>query len=196
MLKPQQISNARSVQLIGKAAVSLITFHLSRRGYECVATTDNSSFGDLWIAMEDGVHAVEVKGSIADRWNIRSSQMGNVKFYGFVNIRNGACWLADKARVEAALVDRHKIQLFGMGKIEDLGALRLDLGFRTIAPFYDEKPAKFASGRRSARKVRKVMADGSIKEYIYPAYAETARAPYGGNGPVHNQEKSFPDQGS
>ncbi len=49
--------------LIGKAAVALVAYHLGRLGHEFAYTTDNSPLGDIWADIAGTKIGIEVKGT-------------------------------------------------------------------------------------------------------------------------------------
>ena len=175
MFEPQKLALGQQSNLIGKAAISLTTFHLARRGYDCIATTDNSSAGDLWVKVGAGVIPIEVKGSLQNQWSVRPSQMTNSQYIAFVGVGDGRCWLLPATSVMSFIIAnrprvRH-VEILTLRTVEGLNGCALHADFRAIYPIKRiPLDVEYFSRSTGRRVVRKTLADGTLKEYVYPSY--------------------------
>lgn len=149
--------------LIGKAAVSLLSFHLARRGIDFAPTTDSSSSGDIWADMGGGVVAIEVKGSVKGAWHVRAFQTDRIAHWVFVGISDARCWLVEGDKVRASLGGK-TTKVITLREIETMGGTPLHVG---APPVLAPRIPNMTIKARAARRVRKRLASGEVKEYVY-----------------------------
>ena len=139
-------------------------FHLSRRGHDCVLTTDSCGSGDIWMEAGGALRRIEVKGAARPVWAVRSVQFDTVELFAFANVADGTCWIVSTASLrEYSKIHKLKPRsCITLSQVEGLGGIRLDQGFRTFSQ------PKVVARYGSRRVMRKKMPDGTHKVYTYP----------------------------
>jgi hypothetical protein len=154
-----------AAHLLGKAGVGLVMFHFGRLGHEFTLTNEGSLAGDIWVDFGAGPEAVEVKSTWQQKWALRRKQAERVKWFALVNLSDGDCWLIRSADILAGW-ENVAAPLTVTGKrIIEMGAR----GLHHAAPVLSAaaKGAAPRTRRGGIRRVKKRLADGSIKIYEY-----------------------------
>lgn len=122
--------------LIGKAAVCLVSFHLARRGVDFAVTTDSASCGDLWADFGDGVVSIEIKSSVATKWNIRHTQATHKGLWAFVCITDTRCWLVNADTVHDAVkryrTGDYRNTVVTLNQVESMNGIPLHAGLPVL----------------------------------------------------------------
>jgi hypothetical protein len=156
-------------RMVEKAGLGLVIWNLARRGIECLPTTENSSQGDLWAKLLDGqMIRIEVKAMTSTGWHIRRGQALRADCFVFVSIHDARCWVLSQEQVALAIAegsDRGECVVITKAKMPASAAD----SWSGLSASQPKQPRSY----RSARVVRKVLADGTTKTYRYPAYNQS-----------------------
>jgi hypothetical protein len=161
------MDKAISKQLIGKAGVGLACFHLARRGYDFVLTTDNSLDGDLWVNFGGSMERVEVKSTTRMGWHLRAKQLKRVSRMVFADVQDGECWMVSACAVLATMRGRAEGTITRK-QVEALGAEAWHKEMYRLLPRAPKIAQLVPSVNGKPRQIKKILADGTTKIYIYP----------------------------
>ena len=152
--------------LVGKGGVGLAMFHLARLGFEFVATTGHSANGDLWVRFGDAPEAVEVKTTRGGSWNLRPDQLSRVSRVVFVDMDDGSCWMAH-AKDIATFCSTRKSMCFHWRHMDAIKAEAWHKAMPKVCPPKRAKATPVTPGALGNRRVRKTLADGTVRVYEY-----------------------------
>lgn len=167
--------------LLGRAGVSLVMFQLLRRGFEAVETPLNSPFGDIWAQTPLGRVSIEVKASSKDPvWALKKGQISS-DFFCFVGLWEGVCWVLTRDDV-LKIASNYNIRPengvpITLKYLPDFSQEGWDkLGGDKMNQFLEMHKENKRLRYTSTRIVRRTLADGTIKEYVYPGAKESAKS--------------------
>lgn len=158
--------------LVGKGGVGLAMFHLARLGFEFVPTTGHSAHGDLWVRFEDAPEAVEVKTTRGGSWNLRPDQLARVSRVIFVDMDDGCCWMALASNIAAFCSTRKSMHLHWR-HMAAIAAEAWHKAIPKVCPPKDQKLAPVTIGAKGNRRVKKTLADGTVRVYEYASIQKT-----------------------
>lgn len=159
--------------LTGKGGVGLVMFHLAKLRIEFAVASDNCPFGDIWIHLAGQKIGIEVKTTRrGSDWHVRKSQLGSADFYCFVSMDNASIYVLPHSEVASLVRDAAKVY-DGVALISDRALRReslFDWGCLRGLP-QNEAPRPKRRRYISTRTVKRVMANGETKIYMYPPAA-------------------------
>lgn len=175
-IKTRSRKGKSGTQLTGRGGVGLVIFHLARLRFEFSETPFNSDAGDLWVQCRDGtIIAVEVKTTTTGSWHIRRGQLFCASIFAFVHLRTARVAIMTAREVQELLRevkqplsrDHFSISEFDLPSSSNqawhlFGAAN-DASLSISETFCARRPH-----RSCTKRVKKRLASGEIKEYVYP----------------------------
>lgn len=163
-------------QLTGRGGIGLVCFHLARRRIEFVVMPDRCASGDVWAQIGSRKFGVEVKTSHkATAWQIKKSQLASVDYYVLVAMDSARCFILTPVELASLLVtcprmygDVHILKGNQIPEKHRDAWGRID-GWASDSDGSALVIVRPRGARKSAKVVKKRLANGSIKTYTYPA---------------------------
>lgn len=162
--------------LTGHGGLGLVMFFLARKKIDFALTPERSPLGDIWVSVSGCKYGIEVKtcrGKLA--WQIDTRQINNVDFYVLVSMDKAECFILSSMEMVAHVAGAPRVYgnvyMVTRGQIDD-GALNawdkiggisgggVDVVLRRVR-------TKGPAFRTSTKTVRKTLADGTEKTYVY-----------------------------
>jgi hypothetical protein len=164
--------NKKKNNIVGKAGVALVIFHMCRIGLDCVETGYNNSSADLWVRTEMGIKTIEVKTTSNVSWRIPIHQIERSDIYALVDLLSADVYLFSRDEILDMIKDKKQdkrsvsISYKQVPKCSRNNWKLFGINPDNVQPFI--KPQKREKVPLATPRIeRRTMADGTIKEYKY-----------------------------
>lgn len=158
-------------RMIERAAIGLVLWSLSKRGFDCQEVYGDGKNGDIWVKTPSGKMAsIEVKGGASPGWRMPVAQASAADFYIFADVNRANCWILSKSSLSAVLSG---CGLWGNHPIYTVPANKLPKAAHNAWHEIDQAPApqrrkpRGTATYRHTRTVTSTLKDGTKKTYKY-----------------------------